>query len=199
MHIVGADCSGQRSGDPTCEAREGGIIEEIRLETAVRNPQRSASMLDLILYEKVRAEPDLSLMLNCTVIGVEMVGSSMTHAKAVRESTEESFDIAAKVFVDCTGDGRLGVEAGAGFRHGRESIEEFGEPDAVIKADGQTLGSTLLFTARKHDRPMPFVAPPWVRTFSEDDLKLRHHATPGRCQLRVRLLVGRVGRHARYY
>ena len=51
MHIVGADASGNRGSELLTEAREGGIIEEIRLDTAVRNPQRSTSMLDLILYE----------------------------------------------------------------------------------------------------------------------------------------------------
>ncbi|MEZ4612857.1 MAG: FAD-dependent oxidoreductase [Caldilineaceae bacterium] len=67
MHIVGADASGKRGTPLATETREGGIIEEIRLETAVRNPQRSASMLDLILYEKCRAEPNLTLMLNTRV------------------------------------------------------------------------------------------------------------------------------------
>jgi hypothetical protein len=73
MHIVGADASGSRGRDKplATETREGGIIEEIRLETCVRNPQRSASMLDLILYEKCRAEENLTLMLNTEVVGVE--------------------------------------------------------------------------------------------------------------------------------
>ncbi len=38
MHIVGADASGARGAALETEAREGGIIEEIRLETCVRNP-----------------------------------------------------------------------------------------------------------------------------------------------------------------
>eukprot|EP00494_Astrolonche_serrata_P004869 UN04884 len=62
---------------------------------------------------------------------------------------------------------------------GREAEDEFQESRGQAVADDKTLGSTLLFQARKHDRPMPFVAPPWVRTFTEDDLKLRPHASPG--------------------
>ncbi|HSV75187.1 MAG TPA: hypothetical protein VLH79_15630, partial [Chthonomonadales bacterium] len=38
MHIVGADVHGQRLG-----WREPGLIEELRLEDAVRNPARCAS------------------------------------------------------------------------------------------------------------------------------------------------------------
>src|SRR5690606_26278632 len=179
MHIVGADCSGRRGVPLATETREGGIIEEIRLETAVRNPQRSASMLDLILYEKCRAEPNLTLLLDTAVTGAEVDGERIVAAWADRHSTEDRFCIEAAVFIDCTGDGRLGVEAGALFRHGREGKDEFGESLAVAEADRKTLGSTLLFQARKHDRPMPFKAPPWARKFTEEDLKFRPHATAG--------------------
>src|SRR6185436_9048308 len=50
MHIVGADSNGYRNGFPLeVEAREGGIIEEIRLLQAARNPTRSPHVLDLTL------------------------------------------------------------------------------------------------------------------------------------------------------
>lgn len=179
MHMVGADVSGSRGMPLKVEAREGGIVEEIRLETCVRNPQRSASMFDLILYEKCRAESNLTLLLNTAVIGAELEGGKIVCALAMRQSTEESFRLGAKVFVDCTGDGRLGFEAGAPFRQGREGKGEFGESRAREEADGQTLGSSLLFMARRHDRPMPFVPPPWARKFTEAELRLRPHATAG--------------------
>ena len=179
MHIVGADASGGRGVELATEAREGGIIEEIRLETCVRNPQRSASMLDLILYEKCRAEPNLTLMLNTSVVGAEVQDGVITRAMAHRQSTEDRFSVSAKVFVDCTGDGRLGAEAGAPYREGREARDEFGESRAQETADARRLGSSLLFQARRHDRPMPFTAPPWARTFTEEDLKLRPHAKAG--------------------
>ena len=171
MHIVGADNSGKRGSPLQTETREGGIMEEIRLETAVRNPQRSASMLDLILYELCRAEPNLTLMLNTRVVDADVTDGVVTHAVAERHSTEDRFHIAAKVFIDCTGDGQLGVAAGAPYQHGREGADTYGEDMAVAEADGKTLGSTLLFQARDMGRPMSFEAPPWARTFSEDDLR----------------------------
>ncbi|MCX5661486.1 MAG: FAD-dependent oxidoreductase [Planctomycetota bacterium] len=179
MHIVGADCSGTRGQALAVEAREGGIIEEIRLDTALRNPQRSASMLDLILYEKCRAEPNLTLLLNTSVVACEMADGLIAAAIAERQSTQDRFTLRAKVFVDCTGDGRLGFEAKAPFRRGRESKAEFGESLAQEAADECTLGSTLLFQARKHDRAMPFAAPPWARKFTEHDLRFRGHSSPG--------------------
>ena len=179
MHIVGADASGSRGEELATECREGGIIEEIRLETSVRNPQRSASMLDLILYEKCRAEPNLTLLLNTAVDAATVEADRITRVSALRQSTEDRFDIDARIFIDCTGDGRLGLEAGAPYRQGRESQEEFGEPRAQVQADDKSLGSTLLFQARQHDRPVPFIPPPWVRAFTEDDLRLRPHGTAG--------------------
>lgn len=173
MHIVGA--TGLRDGIALqSENREGGLIEELRLDLAVRNPQRSPSMMDLILYEKCRAEPNLTLLLNTTVVAVEREGNRIHRALAERQSTEDRFSIGAEIFVDCTGDGRLGAEAGAAYRHGREGRADFGESLAVTaEGDRRTLGSTLLFQARKHDRPMPFVAPPWVRNFKPADFDLR--------------------------
>jgi len=181
MHIQGANCVGRftRGEELTTEAREGGIMEEIRLDICTRNPQRSASMLDLILYEKCRAEPALRLMLNTTVTGVEMAGAEIKAALADRQSTEDRFRIHAGVFVDCTGDGRLGLEAGASHVEGRESRAQTGESLAPGTADNARLGSTILLQARRHDRPMPYTAPPWARKFSKEDLRLRLYAAPG--------------------
>jgi hypothetical protein len=181
MHIVGANGTGSfdRGKEMQTEAREGGIIEEIRLETCVRNPQRSASMLDLILYEKCRAESNLTLMLNTTITGVEMDGDRIDRVIAERQSTEDRFLIRAKIFIDCTGDGRLGVEAGAPFMEGRESRQQFSESLAPEQADKGRLGSTILMQARRHAEPMPFVAPPWARKLRRDALRLRLYAVPG--------------------
>ncbi|MCB9937305.1 MAG: FAD-dependent oxidoreductase [Planctomycetaceae bacterium] len=184
MHIVGANGTGRfdRGAELETEAREGGIIEEIRLENCVRNPQRSAAMFDLILYDKCRAEPNLTLLLNTAITGVVMRdgdSSEIASAIADRHSTEDRFRINARTFIDCTGDGRLAFEAGAAFMRGRESSAEFSETLALAQADSCQLGSTILITTRKHDRPMPFVAPDWVRTFTKEELRLRLYAVPG--------------------
>ncbi len=181
MHIVGANGTGhsERGSELETEAREGGIIEEIRLANSVRNPQRSASVFDLLLYDKCREEENLTLLLNTALTSVSMDGERIAYAVADRQSTEDCFHIHAKVFIDCTGDGRLGAEAGAAFTEDREDCEQFGESLAVSESDQQRLGSTILIQARKHAQPMPFIAPGWARSFSKHDLRLRLYATPG--------------------
>ncbi len=172
MHIVGA--TGLHAGLPLLlEPREGGLIEEIRLELAVRNPQRSPALADLALYELCRAEPGLTLLLNTTVTAATVVDGRITQVMAERPSTEDRFTIAAAMFADCTGDGRLAIEAGAPFLRGREARATHDESLAPDLADGKTLGSTILFQARKHDRPMPYRAPAWVRRFTASDFAFR--------------------------
>jgi hypothetical protein len=178
MHAVGA--TGLHAGLPLAlEPREGGLIEEIRLELAVRNPQRSAAVADLILYELCRAEPNLTLLLNTTLTAARVESGAIVSVTAERPSTEDRFTIAATMYADCTGDGRLGVEAGAPFMRGREGRAAFGESLAPAAGDTKTLGSTILFQARRHERPMPYVAPPWVRKFSPADFTLRPFGKSG--------------------
>ncbi len=172
MHIVGADtgCS-----EKNFDSRESGIIEELRLEEAVRNPQRSASMWDLILYEWVMREPNIELLLDTYCCGAKMAnGNKIESIFAVRPGTEDTFEVYAQTFIDCSGDGRLGAEAGAEYRMGREGRDEFNESLAPPKPDSKTLGSSILFITREHDRPMPFYGPDWIRKFpTKEDLPHR--------------------------
>lgn len=173
MHIVGADNHGTRPG-----ARESGIIEELRLEEAAANPQRSYSQWDLLLYDKVVCEPNITLLLDTVCEGCETAANAdgsrrIVSVRAARASTEDVFTLRAPLFADCTGDGRLGFEAGADHAVGREAKGEFGESLALDKADRQTLGSSVMFTARKHAAPQPFRAPDWARRFERREFSQR--------------------------
>ena len=170
MHIVGADCHGGRPG-----AREAGLIEELKLEDAARNPHRSYSQWDLLLYEKVKLEPNITLLLDaaCTGCALDPATGAIRSATVLRNSTEEFFEIAAPLFADCSGDSRLGREAGADARVGRESRAEHGESLAEEVADAWTLGSSILLTGREHATPQPFRAPSWIRKFTKADLNHR--------------------------
>lgn len=170
MHIVGADCHGGFPG-----LRESGIIEELRLEDAYRNSHRCYAQWDLLLYEKVKAEPGITLLLDTDCVGctTEPGTGAIRSVTALRNFTEELFEISAPFFADCSGDSRLGYEAGADYTVGRESKEEYGESLALDKADRFTLGSSILITGRKYETPQPFRAPDWVRKFTKEEFKHR--------------------------
>jgi hypothetical protein len=172
MHVVGADCHTGRKG-----WRESGLIEEIRLQDAVNNPQRCFEMWDLALYDKVISEPNITLLLESVLYAVKMEGTTIREAMVRCDKSEHVYRVRAKMFIDCTGDSRLGLEAGAEMREGREPRAEFGESLAPEKADNETLGSSILFTSRLHHKPMPFTPPSWARKVTKEHLRFRKIGT----------------------
>jgi len=168
MHVVGANSHGGRPG-----WREGGLIEEFRLDDAANNPQRCFELWDLLLYDKVVSEPNLTLLLDTTLFSAQVREGKIESVLARCDRTEHLYHIAAKLFCDCTGDSRLGLEAGAEMRIGHESREEFGESLAPVAPDGNTQGCSILFTSRDFGRPMPFVPPKWARKITAKQLKFR--------------------------
>jgi glycine/D-amino acid oxidase-like deaminating enzyme len=168
MHVVGANWHKNRPG-----WREGGILEEIRLDDAVNNPQRCREMWDLLLYDKVLAEPNITLLLDSTLVAAVVSEGSITQVTVRCDATEHIYRVAAWVYCDCTGDSRLALEAGAETRWGREARAEFGESLAPETADGETLGSSILFTSRRHAAPMPFTPPSWARKVDTVQLQRR--------------------------
>ncbi len=168
MHIVGANCHKGRPG-----WREGGLIEEFRLDDAANNPQRSFESWDLLLYDKVASEPNITLLLETTLYAAETRRSRITSVMARCDRSEHLYRIRAKLYLDCTGDSRLALEAGAEMRTGREARAEFNESLAPERADNETLGSSILFTSSLHHKPMPFTPPTWARKIAREQLRFR--------------------------
>ena len=169
MHVVGSNSHKSRPG-----WREGGLIEEFRLDDAANNAQRCWELWDLLLYDKVVSEPNITLLLETTLYHADVQESRISTVLARCDKSETAYRIKAKVFIDATGDSRLGLEAGAEMRTGREARSEFGESLAPEKADNETLGSSILFTSRLHRRPMPFTPPKWARKVTKDSLRFRN-------------------------
>jgi hypothetical protein len=168
MHIVGADCSGGRPG-----WREGGILEELRLEYMARNPHQAWEMWDLMLYDKLVSEPGMTLLLDTAVCAADVQDEVIREVLARSDKTELVYRIKAPMYADCTGDCRLGLEAGAAYRTGHEGFNTFYETLAPALPGSDTLGSSLLFTARDHGMPVPFTPPYWARKVTKEHLKLR--------------------------
>jgi len=168
MHIVGADCSGRRPG-----WREGGLIEELRLDDAVNNPHRCFELWDLLLYDKVQSERNVTLLLDAPLFAAETKDGEIQRVMVRCDKTEHLYRIRAKLYLDCTGDSRLALEAGAEMRWGREAKSEFKESLAYDTADRQTQGSSILFTARDYGKPVPFTPPRWARKVTKAQLKFR--------------------------
>lgn len=170
MHISGADQHALRKN-----ARETGLVEEIALKNRYFNPQNSFCVSDTVYWEIAKAEKNLTLMLNTSMIDVQMNGERIEKIFATQLPTEKKFAIEADIFVDATGDGTLAYFAGADYMVGREAKETFDEPHAQDVADRFTMGNTLMFTTMDMGHPVPFHKPDWAYTYTEEDLKHRKH------------------------
>jgi hypothetical protein len=166
VHICGADRHGHKPN-----LRETGILEELRMENLHRNRNHVFSIWDTILYEKARYQPGITLLLNCSCIEALVEGGRIRTVTGWQLTTYTRQVVAAKVFIDCSGDAVLAPLVGAEYRVGREARDEFGESIAPLKADRLTMGMSCVFQARQYDTPQPFTPPSWAHRYdSETDL-----------------------------
>ena len=146
---------------------ETGIIEELRLRNLERNPDRTWPLWDLLLYELVKFQPGLTLLLNASCNGCEMEGNRIRAVRAWQLTTQKNFLISAELFADCSGDSVLAPLSGAEYRMGREARHEYGESIAPERADRCTMGMSCLMQAREAPGPVPFVPVPWARKITQ--------------------------------
>ena len=155
--------------------RETGIIEEAEL-LRVKNGQLYSSSAFKQLCD---AEENLEVFFNQHVFDAIMESDQeIKGVKAVSTLTGKITEYTGKKFIDCTGDGWLGYFAGAKYRYGRESNEEFNESLAPDTADHITMSGCLMggvlsgfgtaFNSKKTDKAVEFIRPPWAREI--DDL-----------------------------
>ena len=141
-------------------AREGGLIDELLVENAYRNPEGNPLILDTIILEMVVNEPNITLLLNTAVNNLEKSDAdTIESVRAFCSQNSTTYEITAPVFVDASGDGIVGFLAGAAFRIGAEARSEFGEHFAPDKATQELLGHTIYFYSKDTGRPVKFIPP----------------------------------------
>ncbi|TLU99318.1 FAD-dependent oxidoreductase [Dyadobacter luticola] len=193
--VLGGNCSSEvrlwilgatsHMGNNNRWAREGGVIDEIMLENIYRNPDGNPLIFDTVLLEKVVEEKNITLLLNTAVYDLdkntETESITAVHAFCSQNSTK--YSVSAPLFCDASGDGIVGFLAGAAFRMGAESADEFGEKFAPDKAYGELLGHSMYFYSKDIGRPVKFVPPsyalqdikeiPRYKTFNPKDFGCR--------------------------
>jgi len=161
------------SGAAGSNNRETGLVEEIELTSLWRNPDKLYPIWDGILYEKVKFEKNITLLLNCSVCDAKMRDSGIASITGWQTTTQRWHTVNATYFADCSGDSVLAPLTGAKYRIGRESASEFGEAIARNTSDSKTMGMSCLIQLRKTGRPSRYIAPSWATKISEEILKFR--------------------------
>lgn len=159
--------------------REAGILEEIKLEHSVKNPQMSWEMWDLVLYDKCVSEKNLTLLLDTSVYLAETSDGRIKSVMARSDHSLKIYKISAKQFVDCTGDARIAMEAGATLMSGREGSKKYGEELADIYELGKHLCASVIYTSKDCGKPTPFTPPSWAKKIAAEDLKFRDPRASG--------------------
>ncbi len=141
-------------------AREGGVIDELLVENLYRNPEGNPLILDTLLLEKVITEPNITLLLNTAVHGLEKADlDTIKSVSAFCPQNATAYDISAPLFCDASGDGIVGFLAGAAFRIGAESQSEFGENFAPAETNSERLGHTIYFYSKDTGLPVKYTPP----------------------------------------
>jgi len=161
------------SGARGSNNRETGIVEEIELTSLWRNPDKLYSIWDGILYEKVKFEKNITLLLNCSACEAEMQDGKIVSVTGWQTTTQRWHTVQADYFSDCSGDSVLAPLTGAEYRVGREAASEFGEKTSQEVADTLTMGMSCLIQLRKTNRPTKYIAPEWAKTLSEEIIRFR--------------------------
>lgn len=156
------------AGSRVRNLQETGILEEIALENMKRNPDRNYSIWDSILYEKVRFEPNITLLLNCACTSTEMDKNSIKSVTGFQLTTYTWHTVKAKIFADCSGDSILAPLTGAEYMRGREAESAFDEEFGLEEADNHTMGMSLLLQCRETDHKVEFTPPKWAYKFETD-------------------------------
>lgn len=149
-------------------AREGGVIDEILVENTYRNPEGNPVIFDFILLEKIKEEKNISLYLNTAVYEVVKDGpDTIQSIKGFCSQNQTDYLFSSKLFCDASGDGIIAFLAGAAFRMGAESKEEFNEKFAPSKEYGELLGHSIYFYSKDTGKPVQYIPP----SFALDDIK----------------------------
>ena len=160
--------------------RETGIVQEVEMENIYRNPTMNYSIWDTVLYQIVKNEENIELLLNCSCLGAEMDGDKIASVTGWQLNSYTFHTVSAKIFMDCSGDCILADLTGAPYRVGRESKDEFDEYGAPAVADRCTMGSSVLIEARETDHKCEFVAPEWAYVYPDDEsMYLKNHDIKG--------------------
>lgn len=149
--------------------KESGLVEEIQLENLYRNPRLNYPMWDHVMWEKARFQPNLEILLNCSVTDATMEDAHIVAIDGWQSTTQTWHAVRAKQFIDCSGDSILAAVTGAEHRWGREAQNEYGEDIEPETADHRTMGHSVLLQSHKGREAVSFTPPRWAYKFEKPE------------------------------
>lgn len=166
---IGTDGAAGAHPNHNLNARETGICEEANL---VRQRTATKSLSSAYAYLAER-EKNLLIGSNQRVYAVEKTPDGKIKAVIARDTlTGKKTRFQAKIFIDCTGDGWVGVFADAQRMYGREAQSEYNEWPAPEKRDDLTMSGCLMdyYLSYRHvmrSEPVDYKVPEWANVMPQ--------------------------------
>ncbi|TVS14715.1 MAG: FAD-dependent oxidoreductase [Planctomycetaceae bacterium] len=130
---------------------------------------------DQVKRERSMDESGAELFRSHIAIGLGKDGDRITSVEAREVRTGKIRRFLAPVFIDATGDAWLGYWAGADYRYGRESRDEFGEGWdrygerwSPKEPDNKILGTSVIWNSEQTNTPSRFPEVPWAMPVAKD-------------------------------
>ena len=160
---VGTDGAAGSHPNKKTDMRESGLCEEANLMRARAEPKTLSGAYRLM----VDAEPRLTEIPNQRVLSVEKDGDRIAAVVARDTLTGRRTRTRGTIFIDCTGDGWVGIFAGADHMYGREAQDEYNEWPAPETRDSLTMSGCLMdgylgYRYAKRGYPVAYETPPWA-------------------------------------
>ena len=161
--------------------RETGILEEIALENLYRNPTKSFAVWDTVLYDFIKREKNITLLLNCTCMDAKTEKGKFSYDRNTKiqsvtgyqMTTQSFYEVKAKFYCDSSGDSILAPLCDAEFRLGREAKSEFNEDVETTSPDGMTMGMSCLIQGRETNKKIDYIPPEWSTKLTAKDFENR--------------------------
>ena len=161
--------------------RETGILEEISLENLYRNPTKSYAIWDTVLYDFLRREENITLLLNCTCMDAKTEKGNFKYSRDTKiisvtgyqMTTQCFYEVSAKFYCDSSGDSILAPLCDAEFRIGREANSEFNEDTETTAPDSMTMGMTCLIQGRETTQDVKYIPPMWANKLTSENFNNR--------------------------
>ena len=181
-------------GPGPLDPRETGLVEEYRTEGNQRISEGKLYAERLLRFVETQPNLDLFLNTHATGVELKCSSDAPRRSKGGLGDTGAQEDVASRsaatteerrivavlamdvrtgrrmsfpgrLFIDCTGDGVVGVWAGAEYRHGKEPRSMYHEPWAPEEPSPHTMGNSIKYYSRDTGEPQPFEVPPWAYKF----------------------------------
>lgn len=104
----------------------------------------------------IKSNPNITLFPSFHVNKAYCDGNKITKIEACNIEDGSILSLYGNIFIDCTGDGTLGMLSGADYREGREASFEFGETLAPDTADNMTMGASVQWYSQEKPSKQSF-------------------------------------------